>query len=210
MSCRHEMSVRPPVIKNLITEKSMSSKLSISRVSFISPCLIFKSKWLEADQGGVLLVFPVKSIRSGFRTIPLGPIPDEPVINHTAISTCGVTTLFNAVNFSSCMRFSIAKTALLTAFLILLSVLLPMTWFWLALSTILSKCSWWPLAFDSLILWKLKSKKVLQNNRKLSFYWFYEFCGWKKIHNFCCSKMGWRAVIYLALSQVSYMKKIYL
>ena len=67
---------------------------------------------------GVLPAFPKKSLRSGFWTSVFGPCPDKSVIDFTAISTLGITTLSMAVIIAFCMRFSAVKTALSTVLLI--------------------------------------------------------------------------------------------
>ena len=63
-------------------------------------------------------MFPVKSLQSGFWTIPLVPFLDEPAIDLTAILTRWITTLLIAVKTASCIKFSTALT-LTVAFLIL-------------------------------------------------------------------------------------------
>ena len=70
---------------------------------------------------------------SGFLTILLGPRPDDTVIDITAISTPGITTLSIAVKVASSTRFSTVITALSTAFLISSPIFLAMTWSWHAL-----------------------------------------------------------------------------
>ena len=87
---------------------------------------------------GVLSIFPVKSLRSGFWTTMLGPCPDEPQTDLMACSVRGSITFSFPVKSASCMRFSTVKTSLSNVFLIFLTIILPSTWFRPALSTNLS------------------------------------------------------------------------
>ena len=87
---------------------------------------MFSSNRLKADLSGVLSVFPIESLLSWFWSALLVPCPDEAVIDLTANSTGGVTTLSIAVKIASCMRVSAVLIALSTAFLILSSKLFPM------------------------------------------------------------------------------------
>ena len=126
----------------------------------------------------VLPAFRMKSLRSGFWTSLFGPCPDEPVIDFTAILTLGITTLSITVKIASCMRVSTIKTALSTSFLILLSILFCVTWFWLALSTKLSKSLSWPLVTHIVPLPIMKSLKISFNWLSCFFADFFSYV-WK-------------------------------
>ena len=73
---------------------------------------------------GVFSVYPEKSFRSSLRTTLLGPRLDDSVIDLKAISTHGINTLSIAVKIASCICFLTVMTALSTALLIALSILL--------------------------------------------------------------------------------------
>ena len=73
--------------------KSPSAKFSISQVSSFLSWSMFRSNRPEADVSWVFSVFRMKSLLSEFWKALLVPCLDEPVIDLTAISTRGTTTL---------------------------------------------------------------------------------------------------------------------
>ena len=125
ISCQHMISVRSPIIFKPCCRKIAILGITKSRVSSISFCSIFKSNRLEADLSRFFSMFPVKSVQSGFWTLPLVPFVVESAIDLTAILTRGITTLLIAVKTASWMQFSTALT-LTAAFLLLSSALFSM------------------------------------------------------------------------------------
>ena len=87
---------------------------------------MFRFDRLKVDWSGVFSVFSIEFLLSEFWTALLVPYPDEPVIDHTANPTGGLTTLTVAVKKASSMRFLTVLTAMSTAFIIFSSKLLPM------------------------------------------------------------------------------------
>ena len=79
---------------DFIAGKSSSSILSLFRVSSFLLFLVSQSVRLDAVMKGVCFVLLEKSLWSRFWTTLLGPYPDDPVINLTAISILSITTLF--------------------------------------------------------------------------------------------------------------------
>ena len=126
---------------------------------------MFKSNRLEADMSGVFSVFLVKSLRSGFWTTLFDPFPNLLVIDLTAFSTRGTTTLYIVVEIAACMQFSTVMTALLTAFLKLLSMLFPKTWVWPELSTIFSELLYWPLLCGSSLIFHCTHIGIITNSK---------------------------------------------
>ena len=108
-----------------------SSKCSVKALNLSKrvPTQAFTNHILsKIDMSGVFLVFPIKSSWSGFWIIQLRPRTDDSVIDLTAISTHGITTLSIAVKLASATRLSTVITALSTAFLILSSIFFSMIW----------------------------------------------------------------------------------
>ena len=134
--------------------------------------LTFNSVQLDAIMTGVSSKLPENFLVKNWIT-SLGPRPDDPVINLTAISTLGVTTLFIAVKISSKPWISTAAT-LSTYFLTLSAILLSMTcswhtqnWLSVTLPDLLTKLSFCvPTAsFSATFAWFLPSiKKSIKNS----------------------------------------------
>ena len=89
---------------------------SLLRVSSFLCRLIFKSDRLDAVMSGVICMFLEKSLWSGFWTTLFGPCPDHPVINLTAFSTLGMTSLYIAAKIASMTRVFTEATTLSTFF----------------------------------------------------------------------------------------------
>ena len=121
------MSIRSLVIVKFYCRKVAVLKIFIITSLIILVHFIVKSNWLEADMSGVFLMFPKKSLRSGFWTSFFVPCPVEPVIGFTAILTLGIIKLSMAVKIALCMRFSTVMTALLSNLKIWSSILFPVT-----------------------------------------------------------------------------------
>ena len=106
----------PATVKSQ-TAKLPSAECSLSRVSSFLSWSLFKPIQPEPDWSGVFSLFLEKSFRLGFRTMLFGQGSVDSVIDLTAISTLGITTLSLPVKIASWIRFLTAVTALLTSFL---------------------------------------------------------------------------------------------
>ena len=87
---------------------------------------MFDSPWIYAVMTGVFSMFP-ESFLSSYCTTLFGPRSDDPVIDLTANSTLGITTLSIALKITLWTPISTAITALSTSFLILSAKFLSIT-----------------------------------------------------------------------------------
>ena len=107
---------------------------------------------------GMLSVFPVKCLWSGCWTTQLGPHFDDSLIDLTAISTHGITTLSVAIWIAPCIRLSTVITVISTAFWNFSSILFSKNWFW---HTLFSPTLILPKLLERLLVWVFEASSPI-------------------------------------------------